>query len=288
MRWLLSYGYAPAMLFGLTGIAVWLVQRDASPGWLPALLGLAVLLSFGAERMLPYQPGWNRPRGDAWRDLCHALVNEGLNVTAVAAVPLLAALRPWHGPWPLAWPLWAQLLLAVLSADAGITLVHWLSHHWRPLWRLHAVHHSVRRMYGFNGLMKHPLHQLLETLIGTGPLLLAGLPTAVAALLAFAVSVQLLLQHANVDMRPGPWDRLMAWAPRHRYHHQKFAGVGDVNFGLFTNLWDYLLGTAAWQPGRRFDSDDLGMHSRPDYPDGYLAQLREPFRRSASTRRSST
>lgn len=48
-------------------------------------------------------------------------------------------------------------------ADLGITLMHWLSHRSALLWRLHAVHRSVHRIYGLNGLMKHPL------ITGTAP-----------------------------------------------------------------------------------------------------------------------
>ena len=82
-----------------------------------------------------------------------------------------------------------QLLLALPVADLGITLVHYASHRLPLLWRLHAVHHSVTRMYGFNGLMKHPLHQAAEAVGGVLPLAhvnsrlfgnaLTGLPFAV-------------------------------------------------------------------------------------------------------------
>ena len=64
----------------------------------------------------------------------------------------------------------------------------------------------------------------------------------------------------------------------HRFHHLKWAGVGDVNFGLFTLVWDHMLGTFSYDPGRRFTSDDLGIAEEPGFPAGYLAQLREPFR----------
>ena len=93
----------------------------------------------------------------------------------MATIPLLANWLPGTGLWPDHWPLALQLLLAIALADLGITLVHYASHRSPLLWRLHAVHHSVTRLYGFNGLMKHPLHQLLETLGGTLPLLLLGL-----------------------------------------------------------------------------------------------------------------
>ncbi|MFX5594961.1 sterol desaturase family protein, partial [Acinetobacter baumannii] len=90
------------------------------------------------------------------------------------------------------------------------------SHRSALLGRLHAVHHSVQRLYGFNGLMKHPLHLGLEALGGTLPLWLRGVPQTVAALLAFAIGIQLLLQHSNVDMRIGGLRHVFAWAPLHR------------------------------------------------------------------------
>ena len=51
----------------------------------------------------------------------------------------------------------------------------------------------MHRLYGFNGLVRHSLHQMLDLAAGTFPLLLAGLPVPVAVLLAFAISVQLLV-----------------------------------------------------------------------------------------------
>lgn len=134
-------------------------------------------------------------------------------------------------------------------------------------------------MYGFNGLIKHPVHQIFESISGTAPLLLLGMPLEVGLLLGFAITIQLLLQHSNVDMTLGPLRYVLALAPLHRFHHQKWAGIGDVNFGLFTNLWDYLLGTAVFDPHKRFTSADLGIGKQPNYPVGYLGQLTAPFRR---------
>jgi sterol desaturase/sphingolipid hydroxylase (fatty acid hydroxylase superfamily) len=106
-----------------------------------------------------------------------------------------------------------------------------------------------------------------------------GLPEPVAALLAFAVALQLMLQHSNADIRLGPLRRWLALAPVHRFHHQKWAGVGDVNFGLFTTIWDRLLGTLVDDPLRRFVPGDFGIGTEPDYPQAYLQQLMRPFQR---------
>lgn len=211
-RWWLAV-YAPGMLLGCVGVATWWVGYAAGSAlWLLPGLVLAIALSWLAERCWPYDPAFNAPQGDAGRDAVHALVNEGLNLLAIGAIPLVAAWVPWQ-LWPTHWSVVAQVVLAIVAADLGITLVHYASHRWAWLWRLHAVHHSVTRMYGFNGLMKHPLHQTAEALGGVLPLLLLGMPYPVAAVLAFAIAIQLLLQHSNVDMRPGWLGKVMAWAP---------------------------------------------------------------------------
>lgn len=273
----LRYFYAPCFSFGLTALAIWLVGYWNLGLWcLPLLLLLAIGLSALAEMCLPYDLEWRRPRRDVRRDRLHALVNESLNTLGVLSIPLLAVMLPAGDFWPHTWPFWLQVLMAIVVADLGITLMHWLSHRHAWLWRLHAVHHSVRRMYGFNGLMKHPLHQGLEALAGTLPLILLGMPVEIAALLALAIAVQLLLQHSNVDMHVGPLRHLLAWAPVHRFHHLRYGRAGDVNFALFFSFWDRLLGTAFYS-AYRVASEDLGIGSQPDYPDDYLAQLAEPF-----------
>lgn len=278
-RPLIRYGYAPFMLLGINGVGIAVAAGGAHKAWLIALLGVAVAVSFTAERVLPYQVSWNASHGDTGRDTVHGFVNETLILASVAAIPALAALIPGDGIWPHGWPFVMQVLIAVLVADLGITLAHYASHKIGILWRFHAVHHSVTRFYGLNGLMKHPLHQTIEMTAGVTPLLLAGIPVPVAAALSLAVAVQLLLQHSNADYHIGPLKHVLALNEGHRFHHLKWAGIGDVNFGLFTLIWDHLLRTHSYDPARRFTSTDLGMAAKPDYPTGYLAQLAEPFTR---------
>lgn len=276
-RHIIRHAFAPAFFLGFIGSAVLLVQGGLSKLMLMPLLVAAIAIAFAAERIAPYEPVWNQDRGDLGRDTMHAMVNEGSAALSVAAVPLLAGLSPGAGVWPEQWPLWAQLALAILVADVGITLAHYASHKWAPLWRLHAVHHSVTRMYGFNGLMKHPLHQAIETAAGTTPLLLIGLPMDVAALLGFSAAIQVMLQHINVDLRVGPLVHLWAVAPAHRHHHLASATDGDVNFGLFTTLTDRLLDTFVVDRPMPRDGE-VGIANEPDFPSTYLRQLAHPFR----------
>ncbi|WP_417461184.1 sterol desaturase family protein [Kordiimonas sp.] len=282
LREFIKVAYVPSMLGGFLSAALFVVSNGFGYASLLALLLLAIGVSFCLERIVPYEKQWNEDRNDRWRDLAHATVNEAANASSVALLPLIVAVVPGFDVWPTAWPMWGQLLLAILIADCGITLVHYASHIYPTLWRFHAVHHSVKRMYGFNGLMKHPLHQAIETLGGTFPLILTGIPLDIAALLAFAIAIQLLLQHSNVDVKIGPLRFLLALSPLHRFHHIKWPVEGDVNFGLFTTIWDRLLGTAVYDANRHFTSGDLGIGKEPSYPTTYVAQLLQPFRAPAN------
>ena len=273
------YGYVPFMLIGLNGAGIAVAAAGAPKFWLLGILGIAITTAFVVERIIPYDPQWNHDRADTTRDRIHVAVNETLILASVAAIPLLAAIVPAPQLWPHSWPFVTQVLAAVLVADFGITVVHLASHKIGILWRFHAVHHSITRFYGLNGLMKHPLHQTVEMAAGVAPLILIGLPVNVASALALAVAIQLLLQHSNADYRIGPAKYVLALNEGHRFHHLKWAGIGDVNFGLVTLVWDHLMRTFSYDPTRRFDSTQLGMAAKPDYPSSYLRQMIYPFTR---------
>lgn len=96
------------------------MERPALGPVAPA--GLALVVSFTAERLAPYEPVWNRPHGDRGRDVAHAIVNEVSIAVSVLALPLISGLIPDFGVWPSDWPLWGQLAVAILVADLGITI----------------------------------------------------------------------------------------------------------------------------------------------------------------------
>ncbi|MDX1886868.1 sterol desaturase family protein [Mycolicibacterium sp. 120270] len=288
VRAVARYGYVPFMLIGLNGAGITLAVAGAPKSWLLTILAVAIATAFLVERVIPYDPQWNHDRADSSRDRIHVAVNETLILASVAAIPLLAAIVPASQLWPHSWPFVAQVLAAILVADFGITVVHLASHKIGVLWRFHAVHHSITRFYGLNGLVKHPLHQTAEMAAGVAPLILIGLPVDVASVLALAVAIQLLLQHSNADYRIGPAKYVLALNEGHRFHHLKWAGIGDVNFGLFTLVWDHLMRTYSYDPARRFDSTQLGMAAKPDYPTGYLRQMVYPFTRGGGCALTST
>ena len=259
VRSVIRYTHLPLLLVGANGIVVWAAATGHE--WaVIAVIAIALAWTFLAERLASYEPDWNVDRGDTGRDFLYAVLNESLNVASVALLPLLANTLTLADLWPSDLPFVVQVLGAVLVLDAGITFAHAASHRFGGLWRFHAVHHSVTRFYGLNGLMKHPIHQAIEMTAGVTPLLLIGIPQPVAVAVAGCVAIQLLVQHANIDYISGPLERWLAINAGHRLHHLRYPGQGDVNFGLFTLIWDRAMATYAPATTRPIiTSDDLGI-----------------------------
>ena len=275
-RFFARFFYVPTMLVGLNGLALYLVAQRHSLLWIAILFAGAIALSLLSEYALPYEVSWNHANGDARKDVTHGVIYEVANIVAIMLLPIINMLIPWS-LWPSTLPIFVQLLLAIVIVDFSMTMIHYWSHRVPFLWRFHAIHHGVHRLYSFNGLVRHPLHQVLDLAVGTLPLLLIGLPVEVAVLLAFAISVQLLVQHSNVDYALGPLQNFLAIGPVHRLHHVNWEGQGDVNFGLFFTWWDQMLGTLKLDAARAPSAGDIGIQDHAQFPQDYMTQLVLPF-----------
>ncbi len=274
------YGYFPLMFFGINGLALFAILSDAPPLTLAiqigGLMALALVLAYRSERFLPYNKQWNQSQGDSWRDIIHFSFNESMSLIPTLIVPIfiIVAPKPPSPIWPGDWPVLMQVVLCLLIFDLGNNLLHWLSHSWKPLWRLHSVHHEVTRMYGLNGILKHPLYQVIASVVCSGPLILLGMPKEFALVLVFMSFTQLLLQHSNTDYRLGWFRHVFAVAEVHRFHHVR--GVaGDVNFSLFFSFYDHLFGNALYEK-RVLTSQDIGLNYT-GFPQSWWGQMKAPF-----------
>lgn len=285
LRKLVRYGYFPFMFIGLNGAAYYIVTNGYSPLWIAAgiaaLLVTAIGTAFAAERILPWYQEWNESHEDEHTNVIHAIIYEWQNLNGVLTIPLMGWLFSGGlsaGIWPREWPIWQQLLMALVLADFALMFLHYLSHRFSFLWRLHAVHHGVSRLYGFNGLVRHPLHQIVDMVLGTAPLAIAGMPLQVAVLLGFAISVQLIIQHSNVAYALGPLRNHLSIGQIHHLHHVNWGKEGDCNFGLFLTVWDRLLGTFQANAPRPIKANDMGIDEIPQFPKRYMEQLMLPIR----------
>lgn len=273
-------GYAGVLLVAV-GVTYALIWLDADPALASGIVAFSVaVLIWTLERAQPYTPGWHPKARSFAIDLVHSLVSAYAVAPAVRAALVvgLATLRTdaaaplW---WPQTWPLVIQLALAVVVADFGVYLAHRFMHVTRVGWRMHCVHHSPKRLNFIASARSHPFNVALSFGSETGMLLVLGAPPLVMALWTVFKATNGLLQHSNVDLRPGRLSYLLATCDVHRWHHSVVREHSDTNFGNTTMVWDQVFRTFFMPPGRRAGTD-IGIDNA-EIPESYLAHLAMPF-----------
>ena len=281
----LTYGTFPIVFGGAMGIAIVGMDRGWDPIWTAmGLTGAVVLLLLLLEHVHPYQRDWLRSHGDLRTDLIHNLVNFWIpEVYAVLFVGAFAAAGAWLSNavgaslWPMAWPLVAQLLLALVIGELGTYWIHRLMHEHEFLWRFHAAHHSAPRLYWLNAARFHPIDLFGQQFLAMTPLVLLGADTRVIALHTLFTAIHGLFQHCNVDIRLGPLNWFFSMAELHRWHHSKRLEEANTNYGANIIWWDIVFRSRCL-PTDREPPSEIGIESLPDFPGGYWAHLMSPLR----------
>lgn len=238
-------------------------------------LSLALSL-FMLERWLPFEPAWLESDGQLPADLAHTLLSKGV----VQALVLMGAVIGVGGDvapgryWPTHWPIVLQVALGLVVIEFGLYWAHRLAHRWQLLWRFHAIHHSVKRLWFFNTGRFHLLDSLESLALGLPMLWLVGAPGLVIIWVSAITAFIGILTHVNIDVRCGPLNYLFNTPQLHRWHHSMKPEEGDRNFGENLVLWDQIFGTYI-NPARR-PPQEIGI--REPMPAHFLGQFAQPFR----------
>lgn len=248
---------------------------------------LVLLLIFAPlERLVPLRPHQGLFRRDWTIDTVYLIVN-GFLIRLLFMGVLLMALPLMDGgslagvqARVSALPLWVQIPLAILIADLGFYLHHRLFHAVPALWKFHAVHHSIEQLDWLAAHRVHPVDQLASNCLSLLPLFALGFSAEAMAFHALSYFLQSHLIHANVRLRFGPLEWLLASPRFHHWHHADQRDAHDRNFGGQTLLWDRLFGTIHMPTmfPERYGTADAA-------PIGYLRQLAWPFVRLLSEKK---
>jgi sterol desaturase/sphingolipid hydroxylase (fatty acid hydroxylase superfamily) len=195
---------------------------------------------------------------------------------ALAVAGWLSA-RSGGALWPGSWHWLVQLGLALVVAELPKYWFHRLEHEHDWLWRFHAPHHSVPRLYWLNASRFHPVDIGIDTVLGVGTLVALGCGDATIALFLVVSTVHGLFQHANLELRCGPLNWIFSMAELHRWHHSRTMAEANNNYGQNLIVWDVVFGSR-YLPQDREPPRDIGLADLPNYPMGFLAQLAAPFR----------
>ena len=247
--------------------------------YVPVMLGaLAVTV---LEHKFPHQTQWQPDRYDWGNDWVFMLLVQVLLprfLSFFIAAALLAALQQYdwvlEGFWPHQWPIAAQAVLMLLTADLSRYWLHRAAHEWPPLWRLHTVHHSPKKLYWLNVGRFHPLDKSLQYLLDALPFIVLGVSEEVLALYFVFYAINGFFQHCNIELRLGVLNYLISGPELHRWHHSRIIGESNNNYGNNLIIWDIIFGTRFLPDGRQVEA--LGLINR-SYPASFWTQMKTPF-----------
>jgi sterol desaturase/sphingolipid hydroxylase (fatty acid hydroxylase superfamily) len=233
------------------------------------------------EFVIPYDKAWQPRWADVKNDLLFMVTVQMVLpqlLGLLLALTLLGYLEtlalPMAQLWPRESPLFLQVLLMLLVAELLRYPLHVAAHNTKTLWRLHAVHHSPKRLYWLNVGRFHPAEKALQYTLDTLPFILCGVGADVVALYFIFYAVNGFYQHSNVDVRYGPLNYVVSGPELHRWHHSKLIDESNRNYGNNLILWDLVFGT--WFLPKHARVGDLGLLNR-DYPLGFVDQMTTPL-----------
>ncbi len=272
----------PCILVSGYMLFVWL-HETGSPlmfsAYLSVLIGASGILIH--ETLAPYQENWRPEKKD--------LLNDGLFL-AIVQVVLPAMLKgltlivlvwismnhplPEISYWPHHAPLLVQLLLMFIVAEFFRYWIHRFSHKFKPLWKLHAVHHAADKLYTINVGRFHPLDKSLQFLGDTLPFLLIGIAPEVFAAYFVLYALNGFYQHSNANVKLGALNWFIASPELHRWHHSAVYSEAHSNFGNNLIIWDSIFGTRYLPKDKNVTRVGIGNQQ---WPSEFLAQLSAPF-----------
>lgn len=246
-----------------------------------AYLFLIVSL-FMLEIYMPHEKEWRKQDGQILADLGHTLSSKGtvqLLVMFSGLIGLTELIKPVAEPvsfgiWPREWPMFVQATMAVVIAELPLYWAHRLGHEWPFMWRFHAVHHSVQKLWIVNTGRFHFMDSLIKIVVSMAILMALGAPMEAIKWLMAVTAFIGMLTHCNVEMRFGFLSWWFNTPELHRWHHSKDLREGDKNYCENVMIWDHVFRSYFREPHRR-PPVDIGI--KDFMPPRFKHQIIWPF-----------
>ena len=210
--------------------------------WVPVMVTL--------ERLFPYTKGIKFFREGWWLDFFWYTIFQSYFLKILIFDYIIAPAKTSLGLANVGvlsnWPIWALVLLFLITHDFYIYWFHRLQHNTKVFWRTHEAHHSVRTVDWLAGSRSHALEIIINQTIEFAPIFfLLDVKTA-----AIVVPVKACLDatwgmwiHANVDVHSGRLQYFINGPEMHQWHHSNHPEVFYSNYSTKFAFWDWIFGT---------------------------------------------
>ncbi|MBL1433335.1 MAG: sterol desaturase family protein [Gammaproteobacteria bacterium] len=241
------------------------IEPDEGILRITAFIGVLIVM-IQLEYLIP-RKARSLPRTERW--ITNTLLVVIDTVTLKLVMPVLAVAmatttsdKGWGLLSLVSWPLWVEIILAIVVLDMCIYLQHWASHKVPILWRFHQVHHADRDIDVTTGLRFHPIEILFSMTYKLLLVVVLG-PAAVAVILfEIILNASAMFNHSNVRLPlniDNALRKIIVTPDMHRVHHSVIRSETDSNYGFFLSIWDRLYRTYIPQPRDGHDGMKIGL-----------------------------
>lgn len=238
------------------------------------------LLIMASEFVFPFRKDWRGFHSDSINDLQHMILTQNLIPKLIEALWISTVVYSVSEHQLFFWqslnslPIAAQFFILLFVGEFAKYWIHRWCHTYHFLWRLHAIHHSVKRIYFFNVGRFHPIEKVIQMFSEILLFLVLGVPEQTIGLYLVFYSVNGFFQHSNINLNLGVFNYFINSVEQHRFHHSKLIHESNTNYGNKLSIFD-LMFNSFYLPNTNGPSE-YGLIN-PNYPEGFWSQLVAPF-----------
>lgn len=242
----------------------WLLQNESSVRLVAFLGMLGLMMTWEVLRPArnPGHPRWLRWSSNLGIVVINTAILRLLFPILAVGTALWAADQQWGWLNQMDWPLWVEVIIALLLLDLAIYLQHIMVHAIPLFWRFHRLHHADLDYDATTGLRFHPLEILFSMALKMLLVVTIGAPLVAVILFEIVLNVASIFNHGNVHLpaRLEPWVRAFIVTPdMHRIHHSSIREETNSNYCFSLSIWDRLFGTYRKQPALGHEKMVIGL-----------------------------
>jgi len=175
-----------------------------------------------------------------------------------------------------------SFVFTLLLLDMSIYFQHRIAHKWRPLWRLHQVHHTDLDFDATTAIRFHPLEILFSLAVKVAIIYVIGADPFAVIAFEIILNGSATFNHSNINL-PLKLDRILRWLivtpDMHRIHHSTVQHEMDSNYGFSISCWDRLFRSYTKNPQQPQTDFKLGLsHLRDPEQINFIKLLSLPFK----------